>query len=54
MKNLALEIKNIWKLSNVSSHLSGSCGHQKLPKISKEYRFNKSGAKSRSITNVSY
>jgi hypothetical protein len=43
-ENFALEINNVWKLKQHVyihlSHLSGSCGHQKLPKISREYRFN--------------
>jgi hypothetical protein len=46
-ENLAMEIKNIWKL-NVSTHHLVT-GHQKLPTVSTEYRFNqkhlKSGAK---------
>jgi hypothetical protein len=37
-ENLALEIKNIWKLNNVCtypfSHLSRRSGHEKLPMIS--------------------
>jgi hypothetical protein len=37
-ENLAMEIKNIWKLDVSIYHLF--IGHQKLPTISTEYRFN--------------
>ena len=41
-----------------NNHLDGRRGHQKLPKISTAYRFNrnhlKTGANSNTSTNVSY
>ena len=49
-----MEITNVWKLNNISVVI----GHQKLPGIHSEYRFNhnylKSVAKSSTVTNVSY
>ena len=49
-----MEITNVWKLNNISVVI----GHQKLPGIHSEYRFNhnylKSVAKSNTVTNVSY
>jgi len=60
---LATETTSIWKLNNVSLYplvisVEGMSGHQKLPKVHREYRFTqrhlKSGAKSSTITNVSY
>ena len=59
-ENLALEVKNIWKLNNVSVHplvISADESSPRTPKISRDYRFNqkhlKSGANSSTITNIS-
>jgi hypothetical protein len=56
-ETLATEIKYNWRLNkefiHPLSHLSGRGSHQKLPKISIEYRFNqnhlKSGTRSSAI-----
>ena len=63
IENLAMEITNIRKLNNVSVYplvisVEGMSGLQKLHKIYREYWFTqkhlKSGAKSSTITNVSF
>jgi hypothetical protein len=61
-ENVALEIKkksgSLILYLYTLSHLSGRSGHQKLPKMSREYTFNqiilKSGATSSTVTSVSY